>query len=774
MTIDIRAIQSLNFKTKRDLVLVNILSGLLIAIITFFPNSPARIILGLPFILFFPGYTLISALFPGKEDLDIVERLALSLGLSIAVISLMGLALNYTAFGIRLYSVIFSLFLLMLLISAVAVYRRRIISPSDAFAPLSQMSISGCFERFKSEFLKSSDRNKVIKIIAIVAFIFIILVLTIIAKTPSASGYELSIYDAYPLYFWVFICISIACGILILMYQAFTEQKSNWWFIGLCIVIFSNAIFLGLPFFRGYFIYPKGDALTHLGMMKDIITTGYIGKDNYYPIVHLLGVSLLKITELSRGAVTNLLFVFWSVMCLLNTYLLGTMVANRRGQAILITAFACPLVFSCFHTLIHPSLLSLFMVPLMLYFYHRREKLPSGQIESTIVLILLAFVVTFTHPVTSLFAITVFLAFNISRVLYKQIANRKRFALPRALGTGRNYNIPLIMFIVFFMWYFSYATIQGSFRRVHNFLVYGSEVSLFADQTSHLAEAELPILKTVELFIYRFGAISLYLLISIIAATMVVKWSMSNKTELEPMNLTYGIQFIVALLVSAFSLFALTGEYDPVRISRFFLLIAPVVCGLVIYRFIADIDKTHQHTINTTSRKRKREVFICLTTVLILMVAILSIFNVYGSPRVVRSNWQVSAMEVAGAEWFSNCHDNDIVTATAGVGVRRFEDLTFGREYPYTERAKLDRVSIPSHFGYEGNSSIAETFDFEDRYLLTCEAGRVAINVIPESARPKAHHYTEDDFAKLTAVPAVAQMYPNGEFEVWRVYGGEE
>lgn len=153
------------------------------------------------------------------------------------------------------------------------------------------------------------------------------------------------------------------------------------------------------------------------------------------------------------------------------------------------------------------------------------------------------------------------------------------------------------------------------------------------------------------------------------------------------------------------------------------------------------------------------------------MVAILSIFNVYGSPRVVRGNWQVSAMEITGAEWFSNCHDNDIVTATVGVGVRRFEDLTFGREYPYTEKAKLDRALIPSHFGYDGNISVAETFDFEDRYLLTCEAGRVAINVIPEIARPKAHHYAEDDFAKLIADPTVAQIYTNGEFEVWRVYG---
>lgn len=244
----IRILEYPNFKTARDLLLTNILSALLITVIAFFPDSPARIILGLSFILFFPGYMLICALFPRKGDLDSVERLALSFGLSIAVTSLIGLTLNYTPFGIRLYSIIFSLFSFILLMSIVAVYRRKIIPSEKVFAPLSWISISRCFERVKSEFIKSNEGDIPIKIVSVIAFIFITFALIIIARTPPASGYELSIYYAYPWYFWYFFCISIICGILILIHQAFTEQESNWWLIGLCIVIFSNTIFLGLPF----------------------------------------------------------------------------------------------------------------------------------------------------------------------------------------------------------------------------------------------------------------------------------------------------------------------------------------------------------------------------------------------------------------------------------------------------------------------------------------------------------------------------------------------
>src|SRR5665648_1005599 len=69
-------------------------------------HGPVRVVLGLFMVLFLPGYSLIAALFPAKDDLDGIERFALSVGLSIAVVPLMGLALNFTPFGIRLVPIL--------------------------------------------------------------------------------------------------------------------------------------------------------------------------------------------------------------------------------------------------------------------------------------------------------------------------------------------------------------------------------------------------------------------------------------------------------------------------------------------------------------------------------------------------------------------------------------------------------------------------------------------------------------------------------------------
>jgi hypothetical protein len=68
-----------------------------------------RYVLGSIFVLYLPGSMLIEALYPRGEDLESLERLALSIGLSLAVVPLIGLILNYTPWGIRLTPIVTSL-----------------------------------------------------------------------------------------------------------------------------------------------------------------------------------------------------------------------------------------------------------------------------------------------------------------------------------------------------------------------------------------------------------------------------------------------------------------------------------------------------------------------------------------------------------------------------------------------------------------------------------------------------------------------------------------
>jgi uncharacterized membrane protein len=121
----------LKIRLGSGLLLINILSLILILAIIFIPGNVVRIILGLPFILFFPGYALMIALYPRKTSLDGIVLLALSLGLSLALVALNGLVLNYTPFGIRLESILYSLFGLILILSFIGWLRMKRLPPDE-------------------------------------------------------------------------------------------------------------------------------------------------------------------------------------------------------------------------------------------------------------------------------------------------------------------------------------------------------------------------------------------------------------------------------------------------------------------------------------------------------------------------------------------------------------------------------------------------------------------------------------------------------------------
>ena len=119
-----------------DIIVCMLWSIILLPVTLLNVEGTIRIILGLPFILFIPGYILIFALFPCRktdQGIDIIERVALSFGLSIAVVPLIGLGLNYTEWGIRLEPILLSIFIFIMGIGTIALYRWHTTPPDKRF-----------------------------------------------------------------------------------------------------------------------------------------------------------------------------------------------------------------------------------------------------------------------------------------------------------------------------------------------------------------------------------------------------------------------------------------------------------------------------------------------------------------------------------------------------------------------------------------------------------------------------------------------------------------
>jgi hypothetical protein len=98
----------------------------------FYPWSFLRNVLGIIFVLWLPGYTSIKALFPvrmpiktSNENLEVIERIAFSIGMSIALVPMVGLLLYYTPWGLSVTPIVLSLLALTIVLATVAIAREH-------------------------------------------------------------------------------------------------------------------------------------------------------------------------------------------------------------------------------------------------------------------------------------------------------------------------------------------------------------------------------------------------------------------------------------------------------------------------------------------------------------------------------------------------------------------------------------------------------------------------------------------------------------------------
>lgn len=179
-------------------VLLFVLATCLTVLVPVLNETPLRVGFGLVFVLFLPGYAFIAALFPeagaspeqyesrqeanadddtperavgeehtaedgpsdsveggrivGDRGIDGIERVALSFGLSIAIVPLIGLVLNFTPWGIRLLPVLLSVAGFTLISTVVAATRRRSLPEEEQFrVPYRNWIEAGRDEMFNPE-----------------------------------------------------------------------------------------------------------------------------------------------------------------------------------------------------------------------------------------------------------------------------------------------------------------------------------------------------------------------------------------------------------------------------------------------------------------------------------------------------------------------------------------------------------------------------------------------------------------------------------------------
>jgi uncharacterized membrane protein len=193
-------------QTPKDLLLVAGLV-LIIDILVLVPTLNGnflRTYLGILLVLFLPGYALTGAIFPSKKDLEGIERAVISLGLSIAIVPIMGLVLNYTIWGIQEITLLTSLSVFILLMCAIGYHRRSLLPEEEAF----EVPFKAFFLRMKTEIMKKPESkiDRVLAVLLVLSTLASVICLAHIIGNPKEREHFTEFYilganktaDGYP------------------------------------------------------------------------------------------------------------------------------------------------------------------------------------------------------------------------------------------------------------------------------------------------------------------------------------------------------------------------------------------------------------------------------------------------------------------------------------------------------------------------------------------------------------------------------------------------
>ena len=145
-------------------------------------ETPIRVVFALPVMLIIPGYCVILALFPKEGDIDLMERIVLSVSVSIAVVPLIGLGLNFTPWGISLDPIITAITAFTAVIMLAAHYQRARLHPEEQF----RMPFSELAGTIRHEFFPEGSRriDRLLGVILALSIILAILTTAYVLAVP--------------------------------------------------------------------------------------------------------------------------------------------------------------------------------------------------------------------------------------------------------------------------------------------------------------------------------------------------------------------------------------------------------------------------------------------------------------------------------------------------------------------------------------------------------------------------------------------------------------
>jgi len=569
-----------------------------------------------------------------------------------------------------------------------------------------------------------------------------------VAHSNPATGYELSLYAATPLTFWVLYSSAMFVSLFVAL------RASTRWLRRTALGLggIATTAFAGLPVLRGYWFYSGGDGLTHLGWARGIRMGNFLPTDLRYPGMHSVTI-LLDVAFGIDLAHAMLLVVVVLVVLFFAFVTLSTPLVFESRYSSTVAAFSAflflPITSLSTHLQPHAMSQAIMFSSVAVYLVLNYVRSPASLLSSSAVgatLALTSVALVVYHPQLVAHLLPFFVGICGLQVLYRRWRTDHPIAAHRP-----PYGQTAVLVAVFLVWisnhgFFSGVVGYAIMNTLEFFFGGGSAAKDVATQGASLTAIGGSF---VGIFVKLFGACLVFLTLSGLLVLQTVR-----ESDRALLRATNGmIPYFVVSLVGLSGIFALYffGSVSEMYFRVFGLIMLFVtILGAVAIAY----------SMSAVSRSRMGKIVHSATIAGFGVLMVLSLITVFPSPFIYLPSPHVTDTTMSGHEMAFEHQAEDIEFVGIRAGPNRYADV---------ERATLDRTrSYGAVTSAEIEAGIASQYA-DDRYLTVAQIDREREIVAYEGLR-----YSRSNLNSISAQSGVSRVQSNGGFDLFYVDGTAE
>ncbi|WP_254278593.1 DUF3488 domain-containing protein [Haloarcula marina] len=581
----------------------------------------------------------------------------------------------------------------------------------------------------------------------------------LVAAQHPPTGYEISIYTATPMLFWVGSGVAFLAAVLVgLTAPGGTARHRLSLLLGMLVGI-SVAT---LPMIRDYYYYGIGDALSYLGWTR-MIAEGALNPVNFlYPGIHSTAVVLTSMSGLPPRRTLQLVVPVFIALYVLFTGLCVARIAGRSNALAVGVFFALLfLPINNIHTYIfpYPTSAAIFFTPFALYLLFRY--VGDGQSLLTVagrrvvtpvglLLTLAGITAILLHPQSGanvLFIVAAGFGLQVLAHVSRRYGLANRIADHRSLAPQA-----IVVGLFFAVWTPRFDRATGTLQTVVTGLLYGAnpadEISQSGSSLSALGSG------LDELFVKIF----LVSAVLSVVAGLVMLATMSGRLDDRYPDRNDLLRYVTFGFIPVFMLFGIffitSVTRQPFRYLGFMMVFVTILVAVAVSDGIP---------VSFSLSEKNWQAAVAVVLVLLIVPQALILHQ---SPHMYKDSDHVPETYMEGHVTTFEQRDPSVWFAGPRGGPRRFVDAYYGTTYsdytPTGEHFPGKEEKIP--FRVFGNNET--TFYSHCRYVpLTSR------DYEKEIALYEGFRYSAEDFRSFRQNPDIYRVQSNGDYRLYFVRG---